>query len=106
VPEHVKQKQKKFYDPQADHPIIRIFNEIDDPCKPSLTFSYSLTSILSMTLVGIISGATDWAKVVVMSEGMVDWLALYVDMSSGFFCERAFTNIFNVIKPEALEKAL
>jgi hypothetical protein len=106
IPEHVKHKQKKFHDPQADHPIIRIFNEIDDPRKPSLTFSYPLTSILFMTLVAVISGATDWAKVVVMSEGMIDWLALYVDMSSGIPCERTFTNIFNVIKPELLEEAL
>lgn len=106
IPEHIEQKQKKFYDPQADHPIIRIFNEIDDPRKPSLTFSYPLTSILFMTLVAVISGATDWAKVVVMSEGMIDWLALYVDMSSGIPCERTFTNIFNVIKPESLEEAL
>ena len=106
IPEHVKQKQKKFHDPQADHPIIRIFNQIDDPRKPSLTFSYSLTSILFMTLVAVISGATDWAKVVVMSEGMIDWLALYVDMSSGIPCERTFTNIFNIIKPEFLEEAL
>ena len=104
IPEHVK--QKKFHDPQADHPIIRIFKEIDDPRKPSLTFSYPLTSILFMTLVAVISGATDWAKVVVMSEGMIDWLALYVDMSSGIPCERTFTNIFNVIKPESLEETL
>ena len=41
-----------------------------------------------------------------MSKAMVDWLALYVDMSSGIPCERTFTNIFNVIKPEALEKSL
>ena len=106
IPEHVEQKQKKFHDPQADHPVIRIFNEIDDPRKPSLTFSYPLTSVLFMTLVAVISGATDWAKVVVMSEGMVDWLALYVDMSSGVPCERTFTNIFNVINPESLEEAL
>ena len=98
IPEHIKQKQKKFHNPQADHPIITIFNEIDDPRKPSLTFSYPLTSILFMTLVAVISGATDWAKVVVMSEGMTDWLALYVDMSSRVPCERTFTNIFNVIK--------
>ena len=106
IPEHVKQKQKKFCDPQADHPIIKIFNEIEDPRKPSLTFCYSLTSILFMTLMAVISGATDWAKVVVMSEGMIDWLALYVDMSSGVPCERTFTNIFNIVKPEALEQAL
>lgn len=106
IPEHVKQKQKKFCDPKADHPIIKIFNEIEDSRKPSLTFCYSLTSILFMTLMAVISGATDWAKVVVMSEGMIDWLAIYVDMSSGVPCERTFTNIFNVIKPEALEQAL
>jgi predicted transposase YbfD/YdcC len=59
-----------------------------------------------MTLMAVISGATDWAKVVVMSQGMTDWLAQYVDMSAGIPCERTFTNIFNVIKPEALEEAL
>jgi predicted transposase YbfD/YdcC len=106
IPEHVKQKQKKFCNPKADHPVIKIFNDIDDPRKPSLTFSYSLTSILFMTLMAVISGATDWAKVAVMSEGMVDWLAQYVDMSSGVPCERTFTNIFNAITPEALEDAL
>ncbi len=81
-------------------------NEIEDPRKPSLTFSYSLTSMLFMTLVATISGATDWAKIVVMSEGMENWLAQYVDMSSGVPCERTFKNTFNVIKPEALEWAL
>lgn len=106
VPEHIKQKQKKFYNPQENHPVIKVFNEINDPRKPSLTFSFPLTSILFMTLMAVISGATDWAKVVVMSEGMVDWLAQYVDMSSGIPCERTFMNIFNAIKPEALEKAL
>ena len=106
IPEHVKQNQKKFHNPQADHPVVKIFNEIEDPRKPSLTFSYPLTSVLFMTLVAVISGAINWAKVVVMSEGMIDWLALYVDMSSGVPCERTFINIFNVIKPEALEEAL
>ena len=57
IPEHIK--QKKFHNPQADHPIITIFNEIDDPRKPSLTSSYPLTSILFMTLVAVISGATE-----------------------------------------------
>jgi predicted transposase YbfD/YdcC len=62
--------------------------------------------MLFMTLVATISGATDWAKIVVMSEGMENWLAQYVDMSSGVPCERTFKNTFNVIKPEALEWAL
>jgi hypothetical protein len=48
--------------------------------------------------VGIISGATDWAKVVVMSEGMVDWLALYVDMSSGILVKGYLLVIFRLVK--------
>jgi predicted transposase YbfD/YdcC len=104
IPEHIKQKQ--FLNPREDHPVIAILSEIEDPRKPSLTFSYSMTSILFMTLIAFICGAIDWPKVVVMSQGMADWLAQYVDMSMGVPCERTFTNIFNVIKPEALELAL
>lgn len=106
IPEHVKQRQKTFCNPRKDHPIIAVLDAIEDQRKPSLFFQYSLTSILFMTLVAVICGAIDWAKVVVMSEGMVDWLAQYVDMSAGVPCERTFKDIFNAIKPEALEEAL
>ena len=106
IPEHVQQKQKKVCNIRAAHPFLVILSEIEDPRKPSLFFKYPLTSILFMTLIAVICGATDWAKVVVMSRGMANWLAQYVDMIAGVPCERTFTNIFNVIKPEALEKAL
>jgi hypothetical protein len=53
-----------------------------------------------------ICGATDWPKVIVMSEGMKEWLAQYVDMTSGVPCERTFKDLFNLIYPEAMEKIL
>ena len=37
---------------------------------------------------------------------MADWLSGYVDMSGGIPCERTFKNLFNTIKPEAMEQAL
>ena len=106
IPEHVMHRQKKICSSEIDHPVIKILSGVEDSRKPSLTFKYPLTSILFMTLIATICGATDWAKVVVMSLGMIDWLAQYVDMSAGVPCERTFINIFNVIKPEALEEAL
>lgn len=106
IPQHVKDGQKQFKHSREDHPIVQIMLEVPDPRKPSLTFQYSVASILFMTLAAFISGATDWAKVVVMAEGMKDWLAQYVDMSSGVPCERTFINIFNALKPEDLEGAL
>jgi len=37
---------------------------------------------------------------------MADWLSGYVDMSGGIPCERTLKNLFNTIKPEAMEQAL
>lgn len=106
VPEHVKKNQKEFCNPRADHPVIAVLSGMKDHRKPSLTFRYPLVSVLFMTLVAVISGATDWTKVVVMCQGMTDWLAQYVDMSAKVPCERTFTNIFNALNPEALEEIL
>ncbi len=106
VPLHVRKQQKQFYHPGIDLPIIVILENVEDARGPSLSFRYSLTSVLFMTLVATICGATDWAKIAVMSQGMIDWISQYVDMSGGVPCERTFKNIFNAIKPEFLEKAL
>ncbi len=106
IPKHVKAKTKQIFHPGVEHPIIRIFENIDDPRDPSLFFRHPLTSILFMALVATMCGATDWVKVVVMSQGMVDWLSQYVDMSGGIPCERTFKNIFNTLKPEILEMSL
>lgn len=78
----------------------------EDPRKPSLSFCHSLTSVLFMTLIAVLCGASDWEQIVVSCEGMTDWLSKYVDMPSGMPCERTFKNIFNSLKPEALEEAL
>lgn len=104
VPTHIKKKQ--FLHPGIDYPFIEALERVEDPRQPSVFFSYSLTSVLFMTLVSMICGATDWPKVVVMSEGMADWLSEYVDMTSGVPCERTFKNLFNLIRPEVMEKIL
>jgi predicted transposase YbfD/YdcC len=104
VPAHIKKKQ--FSHPGIDYPFIAVLERIEDPRKPSVFFSYSLTSVLFMTVVTMMCGANDWPKVVVMSEGMIDWLAQYVDMTSGVPCERTFKDLFNLIHPEVMEKTL
>ncbi len=106
IPLHVKKKKKRFSHPGIEHPLIKIFESAEDPRAASLFFRHSLTSVLFMTLIATICGATDWAKVVVMSQGMTDWMSTYVDMSGGVPCERTFKNIFNTLKPEILEKSL
>jgi predicted transposase YbfD/YdcC len=104
IPAHVKKKE--FSHPKIQHSVIHILEGVKDPRQPSQFFRYSLTSVLFMTIAAVICGAKDWPQIVVASQGMVDWLANYVDMSSGIPCERTFKNLFNAIKPEAMETAL
>jgi predicted transposase YbfD/YdcC len=104
IPAHIKKKE--FSHPNTQHPIIYILEGIEDPRKPSQFFRYSLTSVLFMTIAAVICGAKDWPQIVVASQGMTNWLSGYVDMSGGIPCERTFKNLFNAIKPEAMEQAL
>ena len=104
IPAHVTKKQ--FLHPGVEFSFIQILEEVDDPRKPSVFFRYSLTSILFMTIVSMACGATDWPKVVIMSQGMTEWLSLYVDMTNGVPCERTFKDVFNLIQPEIMEKVL
>lgn len=104
IPAHIKKKE--FSHPNTEHPVIHILEGVEDSRKPSQFFRYSLTSVLFMTIAAVICGAKDWPQIVVASQGMANWLSGYVDMSGGIPCERTFKNLFNAIKPEAMEQAL
>ncbi len=43
IPLHVRERQKEFHHPGKDHPFIAIFENVEDPREPSLSFRYSLT---------------------------------------------------------------
>lgn len=59
-----------------------------------------------MTLVGLMCGATDWPKVIVIAQGLSSWLANYVDMTAGVPCERTLKDVMNALDPSALENVL
>lgn len=104
IPSHVKRKH--FEHPGIENPVIHLLETVEDPRKPSVFFRYSLTSILFMILVGIICGATDWPKIIVIAQGLSSWLSGYVDMRAGVPCERTFKNLINALCPNALEDVL
>lgn len=104
IPSHVKKKH--FSHPGIEFSIIQLLEKVQDPRSPSFFFQYSLTSVLFMTLVGILCGATDWPKIIVIAQGLSPWLANYVDMTTGVPCERTFKNLINALHPNALEDVL
>lgn len=104
LPLHVKKKH--FNHPGIELPIIQLLEQVKDPRSPSLFFRHSLTTILFMTLTGLICGATDWPKIIVVANGLTPWLSNYVDMSAGVPCERTFKNLLNALHPDTLENVL
>lgn len=104
IPSHVKNKY--FDHPGIEYPVIQLLEKVEDPRQPSVSFRYSLTSILFMTLIGLMCGATDWPKIIVIAQGLTPWLANYIDMTSGVPCERTFKNVMNALHPSALEDVL
>jgi predicted transposase YbfD/YdcC len=104
IPSHVKKKH--FEHPGIDFPVIQLLEGVEDSRSPSLFFRYSLTSVLFMTLVGIMCGATDWPKIIVVARGLSAWMSNYVDMTSGVPCERTFKDLINALAPAALENVL
>jgi len=104
IPSHVKKKH--FDHPGIEYPVIQLLEKIEDPRQPSPFFRYSLTSILFTTLIGLMCGATDWPKVIVIAQGLTPWLANYIDMTAGVPCERTFKDVMNALDPSALENVL
>lgn len=104
IPKHINRKQ--FHHPGSQNSLIQALGRIEDPRRPSLFLSYSIVSVLFMVIVAQICGVNDWPKVVVFSNAITDWLAQYVDMSSGIPCERTFKNIMNAIDPSKMEALL
>lgn len=104
IPSQVKKKH--FDHPGIEYPIIQLLEKVEDPRQPSPYFRYSLTSILFMILVGLICGATDWPKVIVIAQWLTPWLANYIDMRAGVSCERTLKDIMNALEPNALENVL
>jgi hypothetical protein len=80
VPAHIQ--PKKFHPSSTTH-IILILSEVEGSRKPSCNFQYFLTTILFISLVGILCGAKDGKKILQAVHGMGEWTGRYVDIASG-----------------------
>lgn len=104
VPDHIKPKQ--FFHPQPTLRLIRILDRIPDPRKPSCNFQHSLTSIVFIVIVSSLCGADDWSIIETLAISMKDWIARFVDVSSGIPSAHTIERVFSLISPEQMEQTL
>ena len=103
VPAHI---QPKIFNHPSKNRIILILSEVEDPRKPSCNFQYSLTTILFISLTGVLCGAKDWEEIVQAAHGMTDWFSKYVDISSGIPSNQTLKRVISLIPTESLRRLL
>ena len=104
IPSHVK--PKSFNHPGKTSRIVSTFCEIEDPRQPSCNFRHSLVTILFISLTGVLCGAKDWEEIVQAAHGMIEWIAKYVDISSGVPSSKTLKRVMSLIPTDSLERLL
>jgi predicted transposase YbfD/YdcC len=104
MPAHIK--RKIFQHPNPNLQLIQILENISDPRKPSCNFQHSLTSIVFIVIVTSLCGADDWLIIETLAISMKDWIARFVDISSGIPSAHTIERVFSLIAPEAMESVL
>ena len=96
--------------PSENHAKLSIFNSfkvVRDPrSATSLNFCHPLSKILFIAVVCILCGSNDWETIVIQANAMQDWLAKFVDMSTGVPSTRTFTRVFSALNPKELNQVL
>lgn len=80
------------------------FTELTDPRRREPT--YPLLNIVTMGLCAVICGCDDFVSIADWANMKKDWLAKFLDMSSGVPSHDRFNAIFAAIKPAEFEKCL
>lgn len=83
----------------ADH-----FTELTDPRRREPT--YPLLNIVTMALCAVISGCDDFVSMAQWANMKRDWLAKFLDLSSGVPSHDRFNAIFAALKPAEFEQCL
>jgi len=83
----------------ADH-----FTELTDPRRREPT--YPLLNIVTMALCAVICGCDDFVSITQWANMKKDWLARFLDMTSGVPSHDRFNAIFAALKPAEFEKCL
>jgi predicted transposase YbfD/YdcC len=104
VPAHIK--HKKFQHPNETDHVILILNEVEDPRKPSCNFHHSLTTILFISLMGVLCGAKDWEEIAQAAHGMADWIGKHVDISAGIPSSKTLKRVMSLIPTKSLDSLL
>jgi predicted transposase YbfD/YdcC len=80
------------------------FTELTDPRRREVT--YPLINVIVMAVCAVLCGADDFVAIAKFARTKRDWLARFLDLSSGIPSHDRFNAIFAALKPAEFEKGL
>ena len=80
------------------------FTELTDPRRREVT--YPLINVVVMAVCAVLCGADDFVAIAKFARTKRDWLARFLDLSSGIPSHDRFNAIFAALKPAEFEKGL
>jgi predicted transposase YbfD/YdcC len=101
VPAHIQ--PKTFSHPGANAQCIIILSRVADPRQLSCNTRYSVVTILFIVFIAVLCGAKNWEEIYHVSEGLSDWLELYVDVSCGIPSRWTLERVVSLIPTAQLQ---
>lgn len=90
--------------PDLSARIDKHFASLTDPRRGKVT--YPLINIVAIALCATIAGADDFVAIADWARQKRDWLAQFLDLSSGIPSHDRFNAIFRALKPDQFERCL
>jgi predicted transposase YbfD/YdcC len=87
----------------AGDELMRRFEDLDDPRKPSGRFQYPLQELLLTALCAISAGAEDWVDVNEWGEFKLEWLRRFLPFEQGIASHDTFSRVFALIDAKGFE---
>jgi len=82
--------------------LIDLAKEIPDP-RDHYKIKHNLSTIVFVTLCGVLCGAESWSDISLFCEAKYAWLSKHVDLSNGVPSAWTFRRIFTLLTPDKLE---
>jgi predicted transposase YbfD/YdcC len=84
--------------------LINHFSEVEDP-RMDRTKKHNVIDIISITVMGTISGMQNWIEIVDWAETNEEWLKTFLELPGGVPSHDTFGRVFSLINPESFQEA-
>lgn len=89
--------------PTFDNTILKYFSSLEDP-RIERTKQHLLVDIISIAILGVISGANSWIAIETYAQAKEEWLKNFLKLPNGIPSHDTIARVFARLNPQAFEQ--